>query len=69
MDDSKERCIERYITVTSGLRGSFAVLVGVFECNGRTYSDVIQTSPFSGTSEQARQDAKDWAKAEELEVI
>ncbi|MFA5151764.1 MAG: hypothetical protein WC554_04300 [Clostridia bacterium] len=65
----EERCIRRYITTTSGMRGSFAVLMGVFSDGKGEWAEPILTSPFSGTSKEARKDADDWAKAEGLEVV
>ena len=66
----KEKLIKQYITTTSGMRGSFAVLMGEFiNEKGNKWHEPISTSPFSGTSEKARIDGKQWAEAEELEFI
>lgn len=64
-----EKCIKQFLTVSSGMRGSFAVLMGTFvDDKGRQYTEPILTSAFSGTSEEARRDANEWAEAEGLEV-
>lgn len=50
-----------HVTVTSGLRGYFAVLIGNFD----GFPEPIQTSPITcKTFKEAEQDAKYWAKAE-----
>lgn len=54
-----------YITVTSGMRGYFAVMIGVDKSG---FSEPIQTSPVTCRShEEAVFDAKSWARSEELE--
>lgn len=54
-----------YITVTSGLRGYFAVLIAQETETG--FCEPVQTSPFSYNNyKKARQDAEIWAKAEGL---
>ena len=50
-----------YVTVTSGLRGHFAVMI-VKDKDG--YEEPYISSSFSGTREEAEQDAKDWAIAD-----
>jgi hypothetical protein len=59
-----ERKEKYYITVTSGMRGYFAVMIGVKD----GFSEPIQSSPITCNSfEEAVQDAKAWARAERLE--
>jgi hypothetical protein len=67
---TKDTLIRSYITTTSGMRGSFAVLVGDFiDENGNKFTEPIITSAFAGTAEDAIKDAKEWAKAEELPFV
>lgn len=66
---SEEKELRRYITVTSGIRGYFAVLIGVFYSDqSGTYQDPIETGIGSyKTREGAVQEGKMWAKDEGLE--
>lgn len=53
-----------YITVTSGLRGYFAVLV---EQGDDGFTEPVQSSPFAyPTKEEAEKDGRNWAASEEL---
>lgn len=53
--------MENYITITSGMRGRFAVLV-----DGKT-GEPIQTGETCKTFEEVERSAKDWAEAEGFE--
>ena len=51
-----------YITVSHGLRGSYALLVD----DSPGFPEPVVTSPFSGTWKQAIADGKEWAECEGL---
>ena len=51
-----------YITVSHGLRGSYALLVD----DSPGFPEPVVTSPFSGTHAEAIADAKEWAECEGL---
>ena len=56
--------MNRYITVTHGMRGWFSVLV---ETDKYGYEEPVMSSPLtSATREDAIKDAKSWAQCENL---
>lgn len=63
-----EKCIRHWITTMFGGAGYFAVHVGMFKDDEiGEYQDVIQTGIGRyKTSERAIEEAKEWAKAENL---
>ena len=57
-----------YITTTSGMSGYFAILVGKFEDEPEPYYDIISTGIGRyKTKDEAIEEAKQWAEADELE--
>jgi hypothetical protein len=55
------KIINRYITVTSGMRGYFAVMI----TDEDGFEQPDRTSPFSSQDkDEAIEDAKEWAKSE-----
>jgi len=65
-----EKLVDSYMTVTWGMRGFFAVLIGKFEDeNGKVTMEPIQSSPFSFPKrEEAVKDAIFWAEGEGVRV-
>ena len=62
----KEELIRRYTTVTSGMRGYFAALMGVFTDGKREWSESIMTGPTLKSFGATETYAKQWAEAEEI---
>ena len=66
-----EKLLRRYVTITHGMRGFFAVLVGVYQEPGKSeFLEPIQTGIGSYRSrEKAIPEAKGWAEAEEIPFV
>ena len=64
-----EKCVSRYVTVTCGMRGYFATLIGLFSDGNSSYYEPIQTSDLSfDNKDEAMEDAINWAKSEGIKV-
>ena len=67
-EEEGETFVRSYITITHGIRGWFAVHIGVYKHHKYgEYHEPIQSGVLTGkTSEEAVVHAQEWAKAEEL---
>ena len=61
----QEQLLRSWVTITHGMRGYFAIMVGKYTDGYNEYHDVIQTGIGSyPTREGAILEGKEWAEAE-----
>jgi hypothetical protein len=63
-----EKKIGEYVTIGQGIRGFYAMLVGIYTDKGQEYHDTIQTGIDSYEFRtDAIKEAKEWAMADGIE--
>ena len=61
---AEERCVDRWISITTGLRGTFPVLMGQFWDGVNSWIEPITSGLTCRDYKEAELEAMSWAKAE-----
>jgi len=63
---AKDKCIRQWVSITSGMRGTFPVLIGEFTDGRNRWSEPIVSGTTCKDYKEALREAKAWADSENL---